>query len=493
MGRDCDILARVGKHWLIGDTKTMKKQVVDNAGEKSEKKRKGGRSKGSGWLVKRGRNWCACWKHNGKLYKRTTGTGDKEKAEKKLDEFTKIYQLKDERQSYAALAAKVETVENKLKAEFDKKSALSLSEAWTIYQPILLQRVKASTAAVDNSHFNIFCKWIAENYPGVKEVREITRRIAREFYESVEKKTTPRSAGRYVSTFALWWGALIERDEAAREDGNGDIDLLENFKPARIAANPWVAIKVKNDSPKFSRRELTVEELNRVYNATDGEMRLLFGVGIYTGLRLGDCALLDWGKIDMVRGFLSLSPHKTESSSGVKIREAIPLPLNDMLQEIPEEKRTGFVMPEIAEMYKSSPARLCHRIQDIFHKCGIETTVEVLDGKRKRTLVGFHSLRHTYVSLVLNRGGSMSVVQKTVGHTTAAMTGHYLHLDETALKATAALLPDIRSEDIEPVKKSAVDFSVVYKQIDLMDMVGLEQVKSYVEKKMTVLKLGGMK
>lgn len=460
---------------------------IEEVESTENKKRKRGRAKGSGWLVRRGKFWCACWKHDGKLYKRTTGTDNKSKAWEKLEEFTRVYRLNDEKLSLAALAARVEETEERIKAEIAKKPALSLAEAWGIYQPILLRRVQPSTAKVDNCHFEIFCEWVAKNYPDATQTRDITRKMAREFYEHMSNKSTPRSAWRYVSTFSQCWAALIARDETAKEERGGK--LIDDFKAARIASNPWSGLEKKKDRQKFSRRELTVDELNRVYNATAGEMRLLFAVGIYTGLRLGDCALLDWGKVDIVRGFISLSPHKTISSSGVSIREAIPDPLREMLSDIPEDKRVGYVLPEIAEQYKTSAANLCHNIQKIFHDCGIETTVEVLEGKRKRTLVGFHSLRHTYVSLVLNRGGSMSVVQKTVGHTSAVMTGHYLHLDETALKATAALLPDIRATAEKPSAAAVVDFAAVYKTIDGMDLTGLEQVRAYIEKRVSALKV----
>ena len=48
-------------------------------------KNRNGRSKGTGWLVRRGANWYACWKHDGILYKRTTGTADFETVYRQLD------------------------------------------------------------------------------------------------------------------------------------------------------------------------------------------------------------------------------------------------------------------------------------------------------------------------------------------------------------------------------------------------------------------------
>ena len=96
------------------------------------------------------------------------------------------------------------------------------------------------------------------------------------------------------------------------------------------------------------RRELTVEELTRVCGKLEGEMRLLFALGIYTGLRLGDCATMEWGKIDLARGFLQTNPHKT---SKTLVRIPLHPTLAGMLSEIPSNEHTGFVLKEIAETY----------------------------------------------------------------------------------------------------------------------------------------------
>lgn len=49
----------------------------------------------------------------------------------------------------------------------------------------------------------------------------------------------------------------------------------------------------------------------RVCGSVTGEMRLLFAVGIYTGLRLGDCAMMEWGSIDLGRNRIMTIPRKT--------------------------------------------------------------------------------------------------------------------------------------------------------------------------------------
>jgi len=60
--------------------------------------------------------------------------------------------------------------------------------------------------------------------------------------------------------------------------------------------NPWTGIRRKRMTPQ-SRRELTTDELRTVCATAECELRLLLAIGIYTGLRPGDCATLRWAEL----------------------------------------------------------------------------------------------------------------------------------------------------------------------------------------------------
>ena len=172
-------------------------------------------------------------------------------------------------------------------------------------------------------------------------------------------------------------------------------------------------------------------------------MRILFAIGIYTGLRLGDCATLKWGNVDLVRRFISLIPAKT-ARHGTRVKIPIHPVLSAMLCETPEDKRTGEIIPETAQKYRSTNGvALCVEIRNIFESCGIQTLVKDPGKKRYSTEVGFHSLRHTFVSLAANAGAPFALVQSIVGHSTAEMTRHYFHENDDALKTTVDTIPNV--------------------------------------------------
>ena len=57
--------------------------------------------------------------------------------------------------------------------------------------------------------------------------------------------------------------------------------------------------------------------------------------------------------------------------------------------------------------------------------------------------VGFHSLRHTFVSLCRANNAPLSVVESIVGHSSPAMTQHYTHTGELAAGQAVAALPTV--------------------------------------------------
>ena len=114
-----------------------------------------------------------------------------------------------------------------------------------------------------------------------------------------------------------------------------------------------------------------------------------------------------------------------------------------VLEEIPEEQRSGFLMPEVAKAYRRDRSALTDRIQGIFKKAGIKTNDEVEGYAREVVKVGFHSLRHTFVSAMGNAGTPLALVQSIVGHSNPMMTSRYFHAQTEALTNAMSALPDL--------------------------------------------------
>jgi integrase len=230
---------------------------------------------------------------------------------------------------------------------------------------------------------------------------------------------------------------------------------------AKLTGNPWESPKRGGNIQRKrmitnSRRELTIDELRKICQTATGELQTLLALGIYSGLRLGDCATLRWGEVDLPRAMIRRIPNKTARRNPKPVIVPIHPILRDMLAGTPLDQRREYVLPEMAALYFHRTDMVTDMVQKHFkasgitlHKPGTGT-----DGKRAVIEVGFHSLRHTFVSLCRESNAPLSVVESIVGHSSPAMTRHYTHVGELAAGRAVAMLPSVMSEATpEPTKR----------------------------------------
>ncbi len=405
----------------------------------------------AGFLVKRGKTYYARWTVQGKTYMRSTGETNREAAREELKQMMHPFRLKDEARMLENVTARIGSVQAELSRIDEKNSPpLPLASAWDRYVASPTRPDSGpKTLAGYESHFDQFVKWLAEKYPGIKTLKDVSPNIA-----------------------AAYAGHLAGRSLTANRF-NKHIRFLQTFfrvlkTPGRVVQNPWEDIQRKRQIP-VSRRELTVEELQRVCMAAKGEMRILFALGLYTGLRLGDCATLAWGEVDLVRGIIRRVPNKTARRNPKPVLVPIHAVLRAMLEETPKAKRSGFVLPGMAKQYTSDPVTLAHAIQAHFTDNGIATTI-ASDGTRARAAVtvGFHSLRHTFVSLCREANAPLAVVEAIVGHSNPAMTRHYTHVSEQAAGLAVAALPSFLPDQAALPAPKALTLPEIAEQLRAM-------------------------
>ncbi len=410
-----------------------------------------------GSLTLRGNKWVARWVVNGKIHVRSTKTDDKALAEERLKEYTAPTRLGSEAEALEVLAVKIGRRKAEVAKFEDSKPAIEIVSGWQEYLD-QHNRPDSGEATLRQYEFQYeaFAKWFLDNHPktssdggGIRcELRHVTQDEADRYAGYLLKKVSASTFNRHMNLLALVWRVLK--------------------KKARLTENPWESIERKRFKVR-SRRELTVDELGRVIAAAQGEMKLLLAIGIYCGLRLGDAASLDWGSVDVAKGIISLVPMKTARRSQKRVTIPIHSTLHAMLNVIPKEQRVGPVMPNLKARWESFNGALARDVESLFLSVDIKTNVNALtasekaameqakkDGKELPALkratgrasadCGYHSLRHTFVSLCAAGGVPQSVVQSLVGHGSPAMTQHYTHIGIETAKNAVDLLPDVTKE-----------------------------------------------
>ena len=366
---------------------------------------------------------------NGKRYCRSTRTKDRDQAERVLQRFLAPLGLGEHR--------------------------LPLADVWLEYvrSP---NRNELAKATMDGKRqvWMHFAKWMEHFYLHVDDLAGVTSDMVAEYL------------------------VCLRTDLCATTYNNRVCILREIFRvlaqKARLEEDPWEGVRLRPDD-SHSRRELTMDELRRLLDAAkkvkvEGEQRncssewhKLILIGIYTGLRLGDCCRLDWSQINLAQGVIQLVPEKTKRhhrrivtipinpALGVALLESAECNVRGVKTENEDASHlalsnshfTGPVLPRISEMYTRTRSRVSDRLCAIFRAAHIETSVQIEGRKHKTPEATFHSLRHTFVSFAANAGVPLHIVQSIVGHESTAMTRHYYHENLAALKSAVAAIPTL--------------------------------------------------
>ena len=215
---------------------------------------------------------------------------------------------------------------------------------------------------------------------------------------------------------------------------------------AGIAENPFAKLTVPELQTQ-SREAFTVEELKTICEKASGDWKYMIAIGLFTGLRLTDVVHLKWSNIT---DRITVTPAKVKRRKGSKAKVEIPIhaELARLLEQLKAErggKPTGYLFPTlVAEYEKSRPAvskAFCDFLKD---DCEIKITAEKDDSatrKRRASAKGFHSLRHSFVSMCAMAGVPQATTQKLVGHASPAMTQLYSHATAEQERQAINLLP----------------------------------------------------
>ncbi len=386
-----------------------------------------------GRVFQRGSTWYVDYQVNGERFKHKLVDRDgnpvksADAARLELDRLTRPYSAKSEqdRRQLAADALRT-SIEVAHAVDDAARPVTRIVDAWQRFPYVRshrgpVERELSATSITDNRQlWARFVRW-AE---GAKVV-------------NLEDVTTDHAAAYRESLIAE--GLSGHRINLAVQAARIMMELA-NVKP-----NPFADLKRRANATK-GRRELTAEELTKVCQAAKGELRTLLAIGIYTGLRLGDACRLAWEEIALDLSTITRLPGKTAYRGKMLVIPVHPT-LRAILAELP--RGTGPVMPSMAERYNHEKTNVAQTLRRHFEKLKIVTSETAPGRKRKACVVGFHSLRHSFVSVQARAGIPEHVVRELVGHTSPMVHAIYQHANGDDTRKAIAALPAMGA-DVDP-------------------------------------------
>jgi site-specific recombinase XerD len=222
--------------------------------------------------------------------------------------------------------------------------------------------------------------------------------------------------GKYAaSTLQSYRASLITFFEWAGRGGSDN--------PARTLVIPEIADK---DAHAWSDEE--IERLRKSADSIGGHARLALEVGLNTGTREQELFALDWSHFNFASRTVRVQRqlvHYSEEFKGLKGKRA----------------RTALVLPDFEPLYREGRGLVVARPdgRPIGTQPQRRLMEAILDGAQlSHPGVRWHALRHTYARLFIEMGGRFEELQKSLGHSSIAVTeGTYGHFHEDRAAAAA--------------------------------------------------------
>lgn len=278
-----------------------------------------------------------------------------------------------------------------------------------------------------------FVEFVAKHHPTLRDMDQITPPVAKAYLKELEDRGV---SGKTYNNRLIF---LRSAFEALKGD-------------AGIAKNPFVGIPTREEDTVF-RKPFSEDELEAIIKAAkrDPFIYPIIVTAMCTAMRRGDCCTLPKSAIDLPNRFIKVKTSKTG--------ELVQIPIFPLLLEVLEKLEPSdspFAFPQQEMMYQLNPDNITQRVRKVLRAAGFfnpeeaETEEEKAtsrgeihqprkNGLRKASVRDFHSFRVTWVTLALNAGVPLEIVQKVTGHRTAGIVmKHYFQPGREDFRRTLA-------------------------------------------------------
>ena len=418
----------------------------------------------AGSIRRRGKNGCFAYRCqvNGRRTEISLQTKDYHEALKKVADLVPIAQAR----TAEVVAAHV----NEARGFAKQATDLALTDAWSKYEqhPDRAMPHTVSEQLAYRSNFQEFVDFATRS--ATKEERQ--KRISHTTI-SLVKEITPTVVAEYA--------AYLRRQPLAVDTHNRKLKRIRKvfsvLKEYHGGENPFYAKSLfrseREEQDTIIRRQaFTKEEEQRLLEElrspkhklmNKDEVRIVYTTGMYTGQRLKDCVLLQWQNVDLPHRRIYVKQFKT----GKEVSIPLAPQLYDALIEAQRWKCNQYVCPKTAERYNKTDEdgkNVGNNLVDkdvlrVIRWIGLEPSVAVPGRKKKMTVYGFHSLRHSFASFCAEAGVPKAVLLSILGTESEIADKYYTHVGNEAQEKAIAAISGTTFENPDKIKiQKALDY-----------------------------------
>jgi integrase len=257
---------------------------------------------------------------------------------------------------------------------------------------------------------------------------ETYRNHLRKFQNQRGRMLTDATVNRKISCLRHMFKKAVEWDMVGKNpfDKGSSLLLAENNQRDRYLEEDEIDALLDACSTKIIKFPESKKHIKQMTRKDIHYLRDIVECTLNTGMRRSEILSLKW---EQIRGnFIYLRKTKTSKSRQI--------PINDDLAALFKRmrKRQG-LKSQYVFIYQGT------RIKDV--KNGYNAALKragIMDAN-------FHTLRHTFASHFVMRGGSLKALQEILGHKTLTMTMRYAHLAQDHKKEAINLLNGLTAKD----------------------------------------------
>lgn len=292
-----------------------------------------------------------------------------------------------------------------------------------------------------NTQENNYNKHIKDYFSKVDNVGKLTYEDIYQFREHLRKKVAQNSDNLLSSNTINKIMILLKKIF--------DIGLRKGY----YSTNPVKLLK-KLPIEKTKMQFWTVKEFQQfltLFEPEEYNIKLLFTVLFFTGLRLGEALALTWQDIDFSSNTIHITKsvyvnkgishiHTTKTKAGTR-RIVLNKKLSQELQDWQQQQKhllEQFTSDNLTlQVFQSSPITITKNAIEKQYK-------KILERDNTLKMIRIHDFRHSHASLLINQGEDYLVVKERLGHASITTTiDTYSHLYPSKQKDLADKLDDL--------------------------------------------------
>jgi len=199
-----------------------------------------------------------------------------------------------------------------------------------------------------------------------------------------------------------------------------------------LSENPFKKIKAPKPIKTFPVFISSIEFQNIIANSPQQYLKDLFITAFYTGMRLGEILNMKWNWIDFQQNIIKVQCSESFTTKSKKERI---IPISQTLRNVLLNQ-----FPKVIDVDKNNFV--------FVRTTGVKLNENFISKQFKKSVraaglddrIHFHTLRHSFASMLVQRGVSLYVVKELLGHEDLSTTQIYSHLQKQNLMDAVNLL-----------------------------------------------------